>query len=144
MRKVLNSIPALLCIALLTGATIPAMGQNVKMRIPIIRLGLLPIPEMKNGKSLPIVTTRYRVLKNALLTADVNNCRVTSYKFSMIAPGKGFYGPVYVSGGDLTDSMKRVIRNTDGPNVKLYFEEIRMLYRGDTMDANPVYIQYDE
>ncbi|GAA4466469.1 hypothetical protein GCM10023093_20670 [Nemorincola caseinilytica] len=118
--------------------------EDLKMRIPVISLGRIHPPEVKNGKPVPTLTTRNNVLKLPMLTADLNNCRVTEYKFSMIAPGRPFYGPFYIQGGDLTDSIKSLIRATDGPGVKLYFDEIHMLYRGETMDANPVYVQYDE
>lgn len=131
-------------ILLVLAAQHSCMAQDVKMRIPIISLGRIRPPEIRNGKPVPTPSTKLNVLKLPMLVADLNNCRVVSYKFAMIAPGKAFYGPIYVPGADITDSLKSVIRHTDGPGVKLYFEDIRMLYRGDTLDANPVYIQYDE
>lgn len=121
-----------------------AQRKEVAMRIPIISLGRIKPPEIKNGKAIPTPTTRQQILKNALLLGDLNNVRVVAYKFSMIAPGQGFYGPVYVSGGDLTDSLKSKIKLTPGPDVKIYIEDVRMLYRGDTMDGNNVYLQYDQ
>jgi len=143
----MRSTPSLLyTIAMLSLLAGPLAGkaQDVKMRVPIISLGRIRTSEIKDGKPIPTVTTRQNVLKYPLLTADLNNCRVTDYKFSLIAPGRPFYGPIYVLGGDVTDSIKTVIKRIDGPGVKLYFEDIHMLYRGDTMDANPVYVQYDE
>lgn len=119
-------------------------AQNTKMRMPIISLGRIKPPEIKDGKLIPTPTTRQAILKNALLLADVNNCRVVSYKFALIAPGQGYYGPVYIDGGELTDSLKNKIKATPGPDVKIYIEDVRMLYRGDTMDGNKVYLQYDQ
>lgn len=131
------------CLLLLTAA-LQAAGQDIPQRVPVITLGRIKTTDYKNGKPLPAATTRTQILKNSMLIADLNNCRVTEYKFSMIAPNRGFYGPVYVEGAELPDSLKTVLKNTPGPGVKLYFEEVKMLYRGSTMSANPVYLQYDE
>lgn len=127
---------ALLC-------SVHAGAQTVKQRVPIITLGRIAPCEVKNGKTIPTLTTRNEILKNGLLLADVNNCRVTEYKFTMIAPGQPFYGPVYVVGGELTDSLRSKIRLQDGPGVKVYIEDVKMNYRGNIMDANPVYVTYD-
>lgn len=117
---------------------------QMKQRVPIITLGRIMPPEKKNGKYIPTQTTRQQILKNSLFLADVNNCRVTEYKFTMIAPGKGLYGPVYVASAELPDSLKNKIKTTDGPGVNIYIEDVKMNYRGNIMDANPVYITYDE
>jgi hypothetical protein len=133
-----------LIFALLWSGTInPSTAQKVKQKIPIITLGRIAAPEMKNGKLIPTPTTRQAMLKNALLLADVNNCRVTEYKFTIIAPGQAYYGPLYISGPELTDSIKSKIKSLDGPNVKVYIEDIKMNYRGNIMDANPVTLVYD-
>jgi hypothetical protein len=110
----------------------------------VITLGRIAAPSLKNGKLTPTLTTRQEILKNGLLLADVNNCRVTQYKFTLLAPNKGFYGPIYVTGGELTDSLKNKIKSQSGPNVKIYIEDIKMNYRGNLMDANPVVLRYDE
>lgn len=123
--------------------TCPTLAQ-VKQRVPIITLGRIMAPEKKDGKYIHSPATRQQILKNTLFLADVNNCRVVDYKFTLLAPGKGFYGPIYVSAAELTDSLKNKIKATPGPGVKIYIEDIRMNYRGDTMPANPVYISYDE
>ncbi len=134
----------LLAVVLLTLGGV-CRAQKVKMRIPKISLGRIPRQTYEDGKVVPTLTTRNKVLYNSMLLADVNNCPVVSYKFSMIAPGKGFYGPVYVTGAELTDSLVRKIKSQDGPDVKIYIEDIKMKYRGTTlMDANPVYLKYDE
>ncbi len=128
---------------LLPGVFNPGNAQEVKQKIPVISLGRIAPPEIKNGKMIPTQTTRQAILKNALLLADVNNCRVTAYKFSIIAPGKGFYGPLYIAGPELTDSIKTKIKETDGPDVKIYIEDVKMNYRGTIMDANSVTLIYD-
>ncbi|MCF8448334.1 MAG: hypothetical protein K9G49_00570 [Taibaiella sp.] len=122
----------------------PSMAQDAKQRVPLISLGRISRPEVKNGKMIPTPTTRQQILKNSLLLADVNNCRVTEYKFTILAPGKGFYGPIYVTGSELTDSIKNKIKQTDGPDVKLYIEEIKMNYRGTIMDASSIAVKYDQ
>ena len=123
---------------------IPAPAQTTPQKVPVITLGRIAAPSQKNGKLTPTLTTRQEILKNGLLLADVNNCRVTEYKFTLLAPNKGFYGPIYVTGGELTDSLKNKIKSQDGPNVKVYIEGIKMNYRGNIMDANPVVLKYDE
>lgn len=135
-------IATLLLLPLLSAPA--AMHAQVKQRVPIITLGRIQAPEKKNGKYIPTQATRQQILKNALFLADVNNCSVTEYKFTMIAPGRSLYGPVYVASAELPDSLKNKIKATNGPNVKLYVEDIKMNYRGEIMDANPVYITYDE
>lgn len=119
-------------------------AQTVKQRVPRITLGRIPAPEIKNGKPIPAHTTRQAIFKYNLLLADVNNCRVTSYKFTLLAPQQGFYGPVYVNGPELTDSLQRKIKATPGPGVVIYIEDIKMNYRGNIMDAAPVLVTYDE
>lgn len=101
------------------------------------------MPETVNGKLVPVETTRKDMLKNALFIADVNNCQVTEYKFSMIAPGQPYYGPVYISSNELTDSLKNKIKLQDGPNVKVYIEEIKVNYRGKEMIVNNLAYKYD-
>ena len=123
---------------------IPAPAQTTPQKVPVITLGRIAAPSQKNGKLTPTLTTRQEILKNGLLLADVNNCRVTEYKFTLLAPNKGFYGPIYVTGGELTDSLKNKIKSQDGPNVKVYIEAMKMNYRGNIMDANPVVLKYDE
>lgn len=135
---------AALLVTGLLGNALQTTAQTTKLRIPIISLGRIKPPEIKDGKPIPTPTTRQAILKNALLLADLNNCRVVAYKFALIAPGQGYYGPVYVDGGELTDSLKSKIKATPGPNVKIYIEDVRMLYRGDTMNGNNVYLQYDQ
>lgn len=135
----------LLLTSMLLHTAKPCQAQNVKMRIPKISLGRIPRHTYENGKVVPTLTTRKKVLYYSMLLADVNNCPVVSYKFSMIAPGQGFYGPVYVTGAELTDSLVRKIKSQDGPDVKIYIEDIKMKYRNTTiMDADPVYLKYDE
>jgi len=123
--------------------SMPTWAQTVKQRVPVITLGRIASAEVKNGKVIPTLTTRQEILKNSLLLADVNNCRVTEYKFTIIAPGKPFYGPLYVTGGELTDSIKTKIKEQDGPGVKVYIEDVKMNYRGNIMDANSVFVTYD-
>ena len=80
------------------------MAQTQK--IPLITLGRVLRPDMKDGKMIPTPTTRQQILKNTLLIADVNNCRVTEFKFTIVASGRPLYGPIYVSGPELTDAIK--------------------------------------
>ncbi len=124
--------------------SLPTQAQTTQQKVPVITLGRIAAPTQKNGKLIPTLTTRQEILKNGLLLADVNNCRVTQYKFTLLAPNKGLYGPIYVTGGELTDSLKNKIKSQDGPNVKVYIEAIKMNYRGNLMDANPVVLKYNE
>jgi hypothetical protein len=138
-----SGLRAAILVCSLLATQLPVTAQQVKQRIPIITLGRIAPAELKNGKTIPTLTTRQEILKNALLLADVNNCRVTEYKFTIIAPGQPYYGPLYITGGDLTDSIKNKIKEQDGPGVKVYIEEVKMNYRGNIMDANSVYLTYD-
>lgn len=137
-------IAGVLCAWCVLVAGVPAVAQTTPQKVPVITLGRITAPTQKNGKLIPTPTTRQEILKNSLLLADVNNCRVTQYKLTILAPGKGFYGPLYVTGGELTDSIKNKIKSQNGPDVKVYIEDIKMNYRGNIMDANPVVVQYDE
>ncbi len=130
-------------LAALPGMVTKGYAQKNTRKPPVITLGRILPPEVKNGKLIPTLTSRQEIQKNALLLADAVNCRVIAYKFTMIAPSIPFYGPVYVTGGELTDSLKRQIKLVNGPNVKVYIEDIKINYRGDTMDANPVVLMYD-
>jgi len=121
-----------------------APAQKVAQRVPVISMGRIRPPELKNGKMIPTATTRQEILKNSLLLADVNNCQVTEYRFSIIAPGKHYYGPVYITGSELTDSLKNKIKQQDGPNVKIFIEGIKVNYRGNEMAVNGVALRYDE
>jgi len=119
-------------------------AQSGTPKVPRITLGRIQPTVIKGGKAIPTPTTRRDILKYNLLLADVPNCRVVEYKCSIIAPGQGFYGPIYVTGGELTDSLQRKIKATPGPGVKLYIEDIRINYRGNIMDADPVVVTYDD
>ena len=142
--RALRPIAVAVCVCCMLAIGIPAPAQTTQQKVPVITLGRIAAPSLKNGKLTPTLTTRQEILKNGLLLADVNNCRVTQYKFTLLAPNKGFYGPIYVTGGELTDSLKNKIKSQSGPNVKIYIEDIKMNYRGNLMDANPVVLRYDE
>ncbi len=121
----------------------PAIAQQ-HTKVPVITLGRIRKPEVKDGKIIPTPTTRQQILKYNQLLADEVNCRVTEFKCTMIAPGMPLYGPIYVSGPELTNGIIQKIKDTDGPGVKLYIEDIKMNYRGTIMDAAPVVVTYDE
>jgi hypothetical protein len=142
-NKVTRFVRASMLVALVVAITGTVNAQVVKRKVPVITLGRIAATEIKNGKPIPTPSSRNEILKNGLLLADVINCRVTEYKFSLIAPGADFYGPIYVKGGELTDSIKHKIRLQDGPGVKLYIEEVKIVYRDDSMAGNSVYVSYD-
>ncbi len=134
----------LLIAALLYAMPFTTSGQQVKQHVPVVTLGRIRLPETKDGKLVPVNTTRQEMLKNTLFIADVNNCRVIRYKFSIIAPGQPYYGPVYVSSGELTDSLKNKIKSQNGPNVKVFIEDMIVNYRGNEMEVNSLAYKYDE
>lgn len=121
----------------------PGSGQQAKQHIPTVSLGRIRLPEIKDGKPIPVHTTRQEMLKTSLFIADINNCQVITYKFSMIAPGQPYYGPVYVASNELTDSLKNKIRSQDGPAVKVFIEDIHVNYRGNEMQVNSLAYTYD-
>ena len=137
-------IKALLVAVGMCVAPILVQAQNTHLRLPVITMGRIHATEIKNGKMIPTPTTRQEILQNALLLADVNNCQVTEYRFSIISPGQHYYGPVYVNGGELTDSLKNKIKQQNGPNVKIFIEGIKVNYRGNEMDVKGVALKYDE
>ena len=124
--------------------TAAAYAQNGKQRVPVISLGRIHVPEIKNGKMVPVKTSRQEMLKNALLLADVNNCQVTEYKFTIIAPGQKYYGPVYISASELTDSLKNKLKAQNGPDVKVFIEDIKVNYRGNEQMVNSLAFRYDD
>jgi hypothetical protein len=132
-----------IALGLLLTAPFFSHAQGVKQHVPVVSLGRLPLPEQENGKLIPVNTNRRDLLKNSLFIADVNNCQVTEYKLSIIAPGQHFYGPVYIASNELTDSIKNKLRDQDGPDVKLYIEDIKVNYRGKEMSVNSLAFKYD-
>lgn len=122
----------------------PGLEVAQAQKIPIVTLGHIPRQTTKDGKVIPTPTTRAKVLQFYMLLGDQPNCRITEYKISILAPGKGFWGPMYISGPELTDTIKKKIKETDGPGVKIYISDVKMRYRGTIMDGNNVAVTYDK
>lgn len=133
----------ILLLVFLLPISFTSLAQETKMKIPVITLGRIHATEVKNGKIIPTPCTRQQILKYNLLIADVNNCQVTEFKCTIIASGRPLYGPIYVTGPELTDAIKNKIKELDGPGVKVFIEDIKMNYRGTIMDAAPVVVAYD-
>jgi len=110
----------------------------------VVTLGDLPANTRTDGKATPIYTTSDRIIKAGKLVMNLPNSEVVSYTFS-IMKGDGMRGPITVKGAQLTDKVINWIKETKGPGVKVFFDEIKVKEKdGLVRPVAPMAFKYDQ
>ncbi len=111
---------------------------------PKLTLGDLPITTGTDGKAVPFYTTSDRIIKAGKLVVNTPNLEVVSYTFSIMA-GDGMRGPIVVKGAELTDKIIGWIKETKGPGVKVFFDDIKVKEAdGLVRPVAPMTFKYDQ
>ncbi len=75
---------------------------------------------------------------------NLHGCEIESYYF-MIKTGPGTVrGPIEVKGSSLTPAIIKMIKETKGPGIYVYFDDIHAKYNGKSFIGNAVVIKYDQ
>jgi len=123
--------------------SIQSFAQD-KKRIPVvIKLGKLETPEVIDGKVTAVSTTRSAILKNAWLVSTASNCEITSYSFSIKAPGHELTGPFEIKGSLLPEKLKNKIREWDYPGTQVMIKNIHVTCGGNDHIAYSLFLNYD-
>ena len=128
---------AILIVTFLTVIVHCALAQ-----VPMITLGSIPANTVYDGKMVVVKTTRADIDKNTKLTGNDEHCKITGYTFSVIA--RRTHWSVVVSGDELTPQILKKLKKLNGPDVKLYFDNIHNLYDGNEASCNAVLLSYDQ
>jgi hypothetical protein len=100
-----------------------------------VTLGDIPAGIKTDGKISPSYTTSDRIIRNAKLVSKGIECEVVSYEFS-ITVGKNYWGPIKATGAQLTKEMINRIKETKGPGVRVFFDDIKVKLKQDGMVRN--------
>jgi len=136
---------ALLFLALIiTAVPAQSFAQHDKNRVPIvIRMGKIAAPEVIDGKTTVVYTSRTEILKNAKLVSTASNCEVTSYSFSIKAEGHELTGPFEIKGSELPEKIKARIREWDYPGTQIMIRDIHVSCGGSDHVAYSLFLGYD-
>ncbi len=107
-----------------------SFGQDLS-----VTLGDIPAGIKTDGKISPSYTTSDRIIRNAKLVSKGIECEVVSYEFS-ITVGKNYWGPIKATGAQLTKEMINRIKETKGPGVRVFFDDIKVKLKQDGMVRN--------
>ena len=111
-------------------------------QVPMMSLFGMQGNDVREGKTVPVNTTRSEIIESGRLTCNDENCVIKGYKFSIVA-GSNTWSK-HVKGDELTHAIIKKIKATNGPGVRIYIDAIDVIYDGEKASANPVILTYDE
>ncbi len=117
-------------------------AQNTASQPKLIAmLGSIPPQINADGKIGVTSVTRDMILANALLTMPPPPCDIVSYTFSVLPKGKDFMGPFAVTGAVLTPNIKKMLKDMEDPQGKVFIENIKANCGGKEMVVQPILLK---
>ena len=116
---------------------------NSIAQTPTVMLGDMPANTTKDGKMMPVYTTSDRIIKAGKLIPGNPEDKVESYLFS-VAIGTDMWGPFEGKGAQLSDKMINRLKETKGPGVRVFFDDIKVKQEGVVKMAHPLSFKYDQ
>ncbi len=133
----MKKIPLLLAF-LFSFAFANSFGQ-----VPTVTLGNIPANAKKDGKMVPVYTTSDRIIQAGKLKPGNPSDKIESYLFS-VATGSEMWGPFEGKGAQLSDKMISRLKETKGPGVLVFFDDIKVKQGGVVKMARPLSFKYDQ
>ena len=109
----------------------------------VVRLGDIPANKTADGKISTAYTTCDRIVKDGKLVTTETGDEIISYLFS-VAIGTDMWGPFEGKGPQLSDKMISRLKETKGPGVKVFFDDIKVKRSGVVRMALPLSFKYNQ
>ncbi len=114
-------------------------AQNTASQPKLIAmLGSIPPQMTADGKIGVASVTRDMILANAVLTMPPPPCDIVSYTFSVQPKGKDLMGPFTVTGADLAPKIKKMLKDMEDPQGRVFIENIKANCGGKEMTVQPI------